>query len=121
MSIILNAKTYHPEGFDANAVSVYSEKSAGVPAGYAGLNWGQSRTDQYIKGTVRLTIPTVATTDSDCSCAGSVLRTMRMRLELEKPLTGTLAERTDILEQLRDLVLTPQFENFVLYDVKPTT
>lgn len=121
MSIVLNSKTYNPDGFDQNAVSQYSERSAGVPSGYSGLSFGQSRSETYIKDNLRLTIPVVATTDSDCSCAGTVLRTTRLRLEVENPVTGVLAERQDLLDRLQDLVLTAQFANFVLHGVKPTT
>ncbi len=121
MSIVLNSKTYNPDGFDAQGVSNYSERSAGVPAGFSGLSFGQNRTELYVKGTVRLTIPVVATTDSDCSCAGTALRTSRVRLEIEEPVTGTLAERQDLLDRIQDLVATAQFEAFVLNLVKPTT
>jgi hypothetical protein len=121
MSIVLNSKTYNPDGFDSNGVSNYSERSAGVPSGFSGLAFGQTRTDMYVKGTVRLTIPIVATTDSDCSCAGAPLRVSRLRLELEEPVTGTLAERQDLLDRIQDLVATAQFESFVLNLVKPTT
>lgn len=121
MSIILNSKTYNPDGFDANGVSNYSERSAGVPSGFSGLAFGQTRTAEYVKGRVTLNIPIVATTDSDCSCAGAGLRTSRLRIELEEPVTGTLAERQDFLDRLQDLVSTAQFTAFVLNLVKPTT
>jgi hypothetical protein len=121
MSIVLNSKTYNPDGFDANAVSNYSERSSGTPSGYSGLTWSTSRTAEYQKGKIGLTIPVVATTDSDCSCAGAVLRTYRLRVESEEPVTGTLAERQDLLDRIQDLVLTTQFEQFILNNVKPTT
>lgn len=121
MSIILNTKTYNPDGYDANGVSNYSERSAGVPTGYSGLSFGQTRSDTYIKNVTRLTLPVVATTDSDCSCAGAALRTSRIRLEVEESVTGTLAERQDLLDRLQDLVVSAQFEAFILNNVKPTT
>lgn len=121
MAIVLNTKTYNPDGYDTNAVMNYSERSAGVPTGFSGLSFGQSRTAEYVKGRVNLTIPIVATTDSDCSCAGTALRTSRLRIELEEPVTGTLAERQDLLARIQDLVLTAEFEAFVENLIKPAS
>lgn len=121
MAIVLNTKTYNYDGFDPNGVVDYMERAGGVPSSFSLLAFGQNQTPQYVKNSVKLTIPIVATEDSDCQCAGSVLRVYRLRVELEEPVNGTLAERTDLLLRLQGLVLTAQFESFVKNLVKPAS
>lgn len=121
MAIVLNSKTYNYDGFDPNGVVGYMERSGGVATSFSPLSFGQGTTDKYVKNTVRLSIPIVSTEDSECSCSGTNLRTYRLRLELEEPVTGTLAERQDFLARIQDLVATAQFEQLVENLVKPAS
>jgi hypothetical protein len=110
-NIVLNSKTYAGIGFNQNGQSVFKETSAGVPSGFSYLtektSTGTGKSDSTVKW--NLSLPVVATVDSDCSCAGEVLRTAYVRLEISFAASSTAAERTDVLDRLQDLVLTSQF------------
>jgi len=114
-NIVLNSKTYAGIGFNQNGQSVFKESSAGVPSGFSYLtekvNAGTGTADSSIKW--NLSIPVIATEDSDCSCAGSLLRTYYARVEVTIPAGSTAAERTDLLARVQNLVDTTQFADSV--------
>lgn len=116
MSIVLNSKTYNSIGFNANGQSVFKETSAGVAAGFSYLTSKVSTSTGKADSTVKwnLSMPIVATVDSSCSCAGSVLRTDYIRVEASFGSGSPAVERTDALARLRALVLTTEFENSFL-------
>jgi hypothetical protein len=62
----------------------------------------------------------VATVDSDCSCAGDVLRTFYAKIEIVIPAGATVAERADFDDELQSLVLTTQWVNSVENLVQPS-
>lgn len=111
MPITLNTKTYDNVGFNQNGQFAYSEKSAGIPSGFSYLTskvgTGTGKSDSTVKW--NLSLPIVATSDSDCSCAGDVLRTSYIRLEITLPAGSQLAERQDLRLRLKDLVASAQF------------
>jgi hypothetical protein len=120
VSIILNSKTYNWAQFDPAGASRYTETAGGVPTSFSPLTARVSEgTGKTRKVKWRLAIPTVATTDSDCSCAGTVLSTDYVNIEIDLSATGTLASRQDILARLQALVLTAQFEASVENLVQP--
>lgn len=123
MAITLNSKTYNFVGFDRNGVSTYQETSAGVPSGFSYL------TCRIIPGTKdaatrvrwRLTMPVVAVSDSDCSCAGSVLRTYSFdEGRIDIPATGTATERADFQARVTALAATTQYIASVTTLVQPS-
>jgi len=111
MSISLNSKTYSYAGWNQNQQAVYSEKSGGVPASFSYLttkvNTGTGKSDSTAKW--NLSVPIVATSDSDCACAGDSLRTYYVRIEFTAPSGSTAAERADLLARIQDLVQTSEF------------
>ena len=111
MSIVLDGLTYDNVGFNQNGQFVYSEKSAGVPSGFAYLttkvNTGTGKSDSVVKW--NLSRPIVATVDSDCACAGDVLRTYYVKMEITIPAGSTAAERVDLDDQIQALVATSQW------------
>lgn len=124
MSISLNGKTYNFIGFDRNGVSQYQETSAGVPSGFSYLTCkvtpGVGNADSVVRW--RLTMPVVATDDSDCSCAGSILRTYRYdEGKVSIPATGTAAERTDFAARITELAATTQYVSSVTGLVQPSS
>lgn len=121
MSIVLNSKTYTFDGFDRNGVAVYTERSGGVPTSFSVLTFGLESGKDITKITVRLSVPVVATDDSDCSCAGTVQRVSRFTWMFEEPNTGTTLERTDWQARIEALTATAQFETLLISLVKPTT
>lgn len=110
-NIVLNSKTYSGIGFNQNGQSVFKETSAGVPSGFSYLtektSTGTGKSDSTVKW--NLSVPVIATADSDCACSGDVLRTAYLRLEVSFAAGSSLVERTDVLDRLQDLVLTTQF------------
>lgn len=114
-AIVLNGKTYTPIGWDPNGVSVYSEQSGGVPSSFSKLTdkvtVGVAKSNSNVKW--KLAIPVVATTDSDCSCAGDLLRTMYLSIESTFAPGATLAERTDFYDRLVALVASPEFSGSI--------
>lgn len=111
MSITLNTKVYNGVGFNQNGQSVFNETSAGVPSGFSFLtdkvNTGTGKSDSTVKW--NLSIPVIATEDSECSCEGTVLRTYYVRIEVSVPASSTAAERLDLYERIVDLVAASQF------------
>jgi hypothetical protein len=113
MSITLNSKVYNFIGFDPNGVSIYRETSAGVASGFSTLTNKvtvpfDGKTDAVVRW--RLTMPIVATVDSECSCAGTVLRTFRFEDgRITIPPGATAAERTDFQVRVTALTATAQY------------
>lgn len=124
MSITLNSKVYNFVGFDKNGVSVYQEVSAGVPTGFSYLTCRVVQsTDNKADVAVRwrLTMPIVAATDSDCSCAGSVLRTYRYdEGKVSIPAAALAAERTDFALRLKDLVASAAYQASITSLTQPS-
>jgi len=123
MPITLNTKVYDNVGFNTNGQFVYSNKDAGVPSGFSyvttKVNTGTGASDSTMKW--NLSLPIVATTDSDCACAGDVKRTYYARIEVTAPAGSTLAERQDIRLRIRDLVASAQFIASVETLVQPSS
>lgn len=123
MPITLDSLVYDNVGFNQNGQFVYSEKSAGVPSGFAYLttkvNTGTGKSDSVVKW--NLSRPIVATEDSECACAGDVLRTYYVKLEITIPAGSTAAERVDIDDQIQSLVATSQWIASVETLVQPSS
>lgn len=123
MSITLNTKVYNPVGFNQNGQFVYSETSGGTPSSFSYLTakvvTGTGKADSTVKW--NLSLPTVATTDSDCSCAGTVLRTDYVRIEFTEPAGITAAERTDLWTRVKDLVSVAEFQAAVKDLTQPSS
>jgi len=123
MAITLNGKTYAFAGFNNNQQSVFSERSGGVPSSFGFLtdkvNTGTGKADSHVKW--NLSIPVVATVDSDCACAGDLLRTYYVRIEVSLPSGSTAAERADLYARLSDLVANQQFEDSITLFLQPSS
>jgi hypothetical protein len=123
MPITLNSKVYGNVGFNQNSQFVYSEKSAGVPAGFSYLTakaaTGTGKSDSTVKW--NLSLPIVAATDSDCTCAGDVLRGYYAKIEVTIPSGSTAAERDDVLKRIQSLVAAAQFTASINDLAQPST
>lgn len=111
MSITLNTKVYSYDGFTNQAISQYSDRSGGVPASFSPLTAkvedGSASSNTKVRW--KLKVPVVATVDSDCSCAGSLLREYIVDVVFTVPPGSTTAERTDVMDRLQDLTANAQF------------
>lgn len=103
--VTLNTVAYSPAGSNGGIVT-WVNRSGGVSASFSKLTQGyatQSGARQVTKATYRLAIPVVATADSTCSCAGSLLRTSSAQIDFWIDPNSTLAERTDLFLRIKDL------------------
>lgn len=104
-TIVINSKTYTPVSFQ-NGVLTYEETSGGIPTGFSQLTAQLRRPDREggaYRLDLRLTVPVVAAEDTDCVCAGGLLRKEIHRSLTEIPNNGTTAERTDVQVRIKDL------------------
>lgn len=111
MTISLNDVAYSFAGFLApNSISQYIAyaSSTGTPAGMSVLTNKIDR-GETVKVRWKLHVPIVATSDSDCACVGQVLRDPIVDIVFTIPQGSLGTERTDVLERIQDLVLTPEF------------
>lgn len=116
-TLTLNAKAYGANRVDANNVAHWTERSAGVAAGYSPLSLSIVEPRGTKPGRVgfRLEVPVVATSDSTCSCTGTVLRTISFTGYADMAGSSTDAEKTDVLARVIDFMSTTQFTNAFLH------
>jgi len=123
MSITLNTKVYSYDGFTNQAISQYSDRSSGVPAGFSPLTAKVEDGGPASNTKVRwkLKVPVVAAEDSECSCAGSLLREYIVDIVFTVPPGSTTAERTDIMDRVQDLAANAQFVASLVNLLQPST
>lgn len=102
-AVTLNTKVYTPSGV-SQGVAAWADRSSGVFTAISNLTatYKDSPKSEVIRVGSDIGIPVVSETDTACTCAGSVLRTSRAKLEMLLPKTGTKAERTDLRLRLID-------------------
>ena len=62
----------------------------------------------------------VAATDSNCSCAGDLLREIVLDLVVTSDRGSTVAERTDMADRIEDLVASPEFKASIISLIQPS-
>lgn len=121
MSITLNSHVYSYDGFTNQAISQYSDRSGGVPSSFSPLTSkvedGSSSSNTKVRW--KLKVPVVATVDSECSCAGTLLREYITDIVITVPPGSTAAERTDLEARISDLVASPEFSASIISLVQP--
>lgn len=111
-NITLNTKLYSSSGF-LNGVAGWTERSAGILAGFSGLR-GSLRSDSKVRVKWDFNVPIIATEDSACSCAGTVLRKGDVDVSIRMDPSLTLAERTDLADRLVSLVSDVTFRASII-------
>lgn len=104
--VTLNSVVYNPAGA-SNGVLFWYDRSGGVAKSFSPLTTVFSTKvgqNQRTKVSVRLEVPVVATTDSTCGCAGSLLRTSSFQGEYWIDPAATAAERLDLFNRVKDLM-----------------
>lgn len=120
-AITLNAIVYNPAGTKDGKTSWVS-RTAGVAAGFSRLfsTFKDSvNAATQTKVTYELAIPVVSVADTECSCAGTLLRTSSVQINAWLAPGSTLAERTDLYLRLKDLVGDTSFQAAVK-DLNPS-
>lgn len=98
-SVTLNSIVYSPAGADKGILK-WANRAGGI------LNSFSSLTQRFLAGagdrkltkvTYRVVVPVVATEDSTCACAGTVLRENSFQFDYWIDANATAAERADIV------------------------
>lgn len=113
-SVTLNTVVYTAAGVKAG-VANWISRAGGILAGFSLL---KQQFREPVSGTqtkidFNLSVPVLATTDSACGCAGTLMRTNSVTISVWVAGTSTLAERTDLYLRLKDLVATSMFSDAV--------
>lgn len=113
-NVTLNTIVYAPSG-TTNGVSTWANRSGGSGASFTFLKeeFVQPTKGDVVRMKFSLDVPIVATADSECACIGGLLRTSTIQLSVWVPQSSTAAERTDLYNRLKDLVLSAPVSNGV--------
>jgi hypothetical protein len=109
-NVTLNTIVYAPAG-TSNGVSKWTNRSGGFGGSFTNI------TEKFVtptKGDVNrvefaLDVPIVQAADSECACAGTVLRTSTVHISVWVPSSSTAAERLDLFNRIRDLAASAPF------------
>lgn len=113
-TIVLNTKNYIGVG-TTNGVSNFIERSGGTAASFSRLDTSvkiESKTTR-VKWTVGVPVVNVADANA-CVCPGEVLRESFAAISIAMGAGATVAERTDFVDRLKDLVQSEQFRSSVI-------
>lgn len=111
-NVTLNTIVYAPSG-TTNGVSSWTNRSGGYGASFTHLKeeFVQPTKGDVVRMKFSLDVPIVATADTSCNCEGGLLRTSTIQLSVWVPQSSTAAERTDLYNRLKDLVLSAPVSN----------
>lgn len=109
-NMTLNTKVYAANG-SSNGTSFWVNRDDGIAAGFSSVEQTvkEPSTGTQVKIDHKLTVPILASADTTCGCAGSLLRTSTVMISVWVNKDSTTAERTDVYLRLKDLVADPQF------------
>lgn len=105
-NVTLNSVVYVPTGIKGGILG-WVNRADGTPGAFSPLTESltpPSPTGKVFNATFKVSVPIVATADTACSCAGTVLRFGEAIVTFLLPNTSTTAERTDLYLRLKDLV-----------------
>lgn len=121
MNFTLNSVVYTALGFISTGASQWGALASGIAGAVSRLtgrvNLPAGQNDGSVKW--KLAIPIAATESDACGCVGDVMRTYYLSVEVNLPRAGTTAERTNVYEQLVDLVGDPAFKASIENLVQP--
>jgi hypothetical protein len=111
-NVTLNTIVYTPNG-TSNGVSSWANRAGGYGNSFTYLTekFATPTKGDVVRMEFDLAVPIVATVDSDCSCAGGLLRTSTIKLSVWVPASSTAAERTDLWVRLKDLCASAPVSN----------
>lgn len=113
-AVTLNTIVYSPNGLIGN-VAVWANRTSGFGTGFTYLkeDFAQSSKGGQVKVLFSLDVPIVAAVDTGFVAAGTVLRRSTIQLSCWMASDSTAAERTDLYNRLKDLVLAAPVSNAV--------
>lgn len=107
-TIVLNSLNYVGSGI-LNGVSFFYERAQGLVSAFSTLSNRINLTQDKSNILWKMVVPVVQAADSSCGCAGDVVRTTYVDINIRFEKTATAAERADVKKRIQDLVLTSQF------------
>lgn len=121
MSITLNTKVYSFAGYGVSNEATYLN-GTGPATGWSRLTAAVSvgSANKATRVMWKLRLPVIATEDSDCSCAGTVLRETTVNIEVITGGTSTGAELTDVSLRIKDLAASPEFLASIASLIRPS-
>jgi hypothetical protein len=113
MSLTLNTKVFTFDGI-ANAIAAFSNRAAGVVAGFKTVTASIRLTPEKSRVTWKAGFPVVAEEATSCACPGNVVRRLDADINVRMDPGATTAERTDFALSLKDLVASPEFQASII-------
>lgn len=112
-NVTLNTVVYVPTGV-VNQQAGWINRADGVPGKFSPVLVSVApplKNGTTFLSTATLALPIVQATDTDCACAGTVLRTNTYKVQGVSPDSGTTAEREDAYLRFKDLVASTPFHD----------
>lgn len=111
-NITLDTKVYNGLGYRGDGSS-WRDTSAGVVSGFrnidATINYTKDKTNVRFK----IMKPTIQTESTACACPGEVLKVVYVDIVVRYDKSATPADRSSVLQDIKDLVVTSQFADYV--------
>lgn len=101
------ARTFSPDGDDANGVHVFSEKT-GVPAGYSRFTASLRQTNGKFRAALKLAVPITQTQTLNGVSSPVIVRTSFGEVNLTFDSLSSAQERADLIGMLADSLKTSQ-------------
>lgn len=111
-NVTLNTIVYSPNG-TTNGKSTWTNRAGGFGNSFTNLTetFGQPVNGSAVKMTFLLEVPIVATVDTGFVAAGTLLRKCTVQISAFMASDSSAAERTDVYNRLKDLVLSAPVSN----------
>jgi hypothetical protein len=113
-NVTLNTVVYSPGGM-IDGFASWANRSSGFGSGFTYFTekFTQPKTGNVVRMEFNLDVPIVAAADTGFVAAGALLRRSTIKLSVWVPADSTSAERTDLYNRLKDLVLSAPVSNGV--------
>jgi hypothetical protein len=111
-NVTFNAVVYASGGM-LNGTAIWTNRSAGFGTGFSNFTekFVQPSNGAQVKMLFSLDVPIVAAADTGFVAAGTLLRKSTVQVSAWMAADGTSAERTDVYNRLKDLVLSAPVSN----------
>ena len=106
--ITLDSVVYADLG-TSNGIHLWSDHSAGVPAGFSNLTQRINYTKERVNFLGKLYLPILNTTASACACPGDLLDDVYLDVVVRSSKKTDSDTRAFILQAAKDYVNSPQF------------
>jgi hypothetical protein len=114
-NVTLNSVVYYPSARNQTTGFVWVDRTSGYPNGQGLLSYS----GPVSKGTntkrvgFRLDLPTVATADDTCACAGDLVNSNGVTIYVDVDTRSSVAQRTDLVARITSLVASGVFVSAV--------